>query len=179
MAKNLIIYGSPNRNSFTAKLLEEEKAVLSGEVLEYDCFKSSPAPCDACGLCLTKDVCKNHDLDEFFDIFQKADNVIFAFPIYNGSFPAPLKALIDRFQRFYNARFTRNIRPPMQGRRDVTLIITKGSNMDTMPIVLPQLEPMFTICGCKLKKAIVLMGTDNLSPSDPLIPTVTYYNSGE
>ena len=95
-----------------------------------------------------------------FEYFKNSDEVFFAFPVYNGSFPAPLKALIDRFQIFYNARFFKNKHPPIEGVRQVTLIITAGGKIDPLPLITAQLKPIFTVCGCKLKKAVVLSGTD-------------------
>lgn len=173
---NLVIFGSPKNDSFTAKLLKTVTSSLSGKTVYYNCFEASPFPCDACNLCVTQNACKYKDLDEFFNQFENAKHIIFAFPIYNGSFPAPLKALIDRFQRFYSARFSRNIKPPMKGNRLCTLVITKGSNKDLTPLILEQLSPVFTICGCKLKKTVVLKNTDSLTVHDTFYPIITEYN---
>lgn len=41
---------------------------------------------------------------------EDADAVIVATPVYNLSFPAPMKALFDRFQRYYEAHFRRKLR---------------------------------------------------------------------
>ena len=113
----LIIYGSPNKNSFTMELLKKVTAEKFENSYVYDCFENSPNPCDGCGFCKVKDSCKFDDLNQFFENFKKAEKIFFAFPVYNGSFPAPLKALIDRFQIFYNARFFKNKRPPIEGVR--------------------------------------------------------------
>ena len=159
--QDLIIYGSPNKSSFTMELLKKS---VTGDIASYrffDCFKESPAPCDGCGFCKAADTCKYNDLVHFFEDFKKAKNIIFAFPVYNGSFPAPLKSLIDRFQIFYNARFFKNRRPPIEGIREVTLVITAGGNADPLPLITAQLNPLFTVCGCKLKKANLLINTDN------------------
>lgn len=172
MAKNLVIFGSPNKASFTAKLTQSEIAALSGEVAVYDCFSSSPAPCNGCRGCETSYGCVKADLDDFFELFKKAEEVILAFPVYNGSFPAPLKALLDRFQWLFSARFCQNRRPPIEGRRRVTLIITAGAEKDPLPLILAQLKPLFTVCGCQIKKTVVLCGTDSKSP---LPPVVTQY----
>lgn len=157
---NLIIYGSPNKNSFTMKLLKEVTKGISEDAYLYNCFDNSPAPCDGCGACKVSDKCKFNDLDEFFENFKNARKVFFVFPVYNGSFPAPMKSLIDRFQFLYNARFFKNKRPPIEGKRDVTLVITAGGKSDPLPLITAQLTPLFTVCGCKLKKAFVLTGTD-------------------
>lgn len=175
MADNLIIYGSPFKDSFTARLLQPVAESLNGQTTFFNCFESSPLPCDGCGYCKRVTACRHKDLDEFFKDFISAKNVIFAFPVYNGSFPAPLKAVIDRFQRFYSARFSLNLRPPVPGKRKVTLVITAGSDTDPLPLILAQLKPVFTICGCELEKAVVLSGTDRLTVTSELSPVVTHY----
>lgn len=158
--ENLIIYGSPNKCSFTMELLKKVVAEKLNTATFYDCFKEKPLFCDGCGLCKQNDTCKFSDLTEFFKNFEDAKEVFFAFPVYNGSFPAPMKSLIDRFQIFYNARFFKNKRPPIKGKRDVTLVITAGGRVDPLPLITAQLKPLFTVCGCSLKKAYVLIGTD-------------------
>lgn len=175
MPRNVIIYASPNKDSFTSRVLYNEKAVNADDSILFDCFENSPAPCDGCGLCKKVDGCKFTDLDGFFADFERAENLTIAFPIYNNSFPAPLKALLDRFQRFYSARFYRGVRPPIKGHRKVTLIITAGSDCDPLPIILAQIRPIFTISGCELKKAVVLTGTDRLSSDQKLTPKITEY----
>ena len=168
---NLIIYGSPNKDhSFTMELLKKVEPDFLDNSVFFDCFNASPKPCDGCGFCKRADNCKYTDLNGFFDAFKAASRVIFAFPIYNGSFPAPMKALIDRFQQFYNARFFKNKRPPIEGMRDVTLVITAGSKNDPLPLIAAQLKPLFTVCGCRLKKAVMLLGTDG----EPTFKTVDF-----
>lgn len=157
---NIIIYGSPNTNSFTMEILRQSEGDNLKNCYIYNCFKASPLPCDGCGFCKTADDCKFNDLDDFFINFAKAKRVVFAFPVYNGSFPAPMKSLIDRFQKFYNARFFKNKRPPIDGIREVTLIITSGGKESPLDLITAQLKPLFTVCGCKLKNAIMLLGTD-------------------
>ena len=175
-AKNLIIYGSPKSNSFTAKLLKEELKNLDGDFDVFNCFETPPKPCDACNACEVEYGCKNKDLDLFFKKFEMAQNIILAFPVYNGSFPAPLKALIDRFQWLYSARFSQNIKPPIKNKRNCVLVITKGSDTDYTNIILEQIKPLFTISGCTLKRVVMLKNTDNMSVTDELNPTITNFD---
>ncbi len=170
--KNLIIYASPKADSFTGRLLKKTCDYPKEETAFFDCFRANPAPCNGCSFCEKNEGCIMRDLDDFFSCFERAENVTFAFPIYNGSFPAPLKALIDRFQIYYSARFFKKKIPPIKGRRDVTLLITKGSNRDYTDIILEQIKPLFTVTGCSLKKIILLKGTDGLSLKEELNPEI-------
>lgn len=175
MSKDIVIYGSPKNNSFTKKLLEYHCEKPLDSLDFFDCYKMSPTPCTDCGFCKENDGCIFKDLDGFFDSFLKAENIIIAFPIYNGSFPAPLKALLDRFQRFYSARFFRNKKLFNSHKRNVTLVITAGSDFDPLPLILPQIKPIFTICGCELKKAVLLTNTDRLKINDKINPKIINY----
>lgn len=171
----LVVSGIPSSSAFTKKLLEREIEKLESPPLYYNTFSSVPLPCDGCGYCKTDPKCKHRDLDEFFANFTKANNIIFAFPVYNNSVPAPLKALLDRFQQFYYARFVRGERPPIKGKRDVTIIMTMGAERDVTPLILEQLLPIFTICGCRLKTTITLTGTDYLDQKVPHDAVITHY----
>lgn len=177
LSKHMVISGIPSGSVFTKRLLADVTDRLEAEPICYNAFLTPPLPCDGCGYCKHQAACKHRDLDDFFANFAAAEHIILAFPVYNNSFPAPLKALLDRFQQYYYARFVRNMRPPMSGKRTVTLVMTMGSNRDVTPLILEQLRPIFTICGCRLGTSIVLTGTDHLLPTDALTPIVTHYES--
>ena len=53
----------------------------------------------ACGWCDENVGCVFDDMDEFFADFEQADYIVITTPVYNGGVPAPLKAVVDRFQR--------------------------------------------------------------------------------
>lgn len=173
--QHMVVSGIPSGSVYTQKLLATVTDALTEAPLLYDAFSALPIPCDGCGYCKAHPACKHRDLDRFFEAFSAADHIIFAFPVYNNSVPAPLKALLDRFQQFYYARFVRGERPPMPGRRTVTLVMTMGADHDVTPLILEQLRPIFTICGCRLRKSIVQVGTDRLSSADSLTPILKTY----
>lgn len=172
LENTLIIYASPKNNSYTKKLLLQVMGDTKSANI-YNCFEGLPHPCTDCGLCKKEDTCLYSDLDDFFTEFENAERIVFAFPVYNCGLPAPLKALVDRFQRFYNARFCRSLRPPMNGRRKVTVIMTFGSNKASSESVLNQLTPLFTISGCTLEKCYILKNTDNISLEEDFTPYIT------
>ena len=87
---------------------------LDCDIREYNVYDLAPAPCTDCKYCEYHDGCSNKDLDIFFEDFEEADFIAFFTPVYNNFFPAPLKAVIDRFQRYYSARFKRGANPPVK-----------------------------------------------------------------
>lgn len=156
----LIIYGSPHKNSFTSFLLNEYYEYKNKFHSVFDCYETLPLPCTDCGYCKTACCCKFRDLDDFFGHFEKAQKIVFAFPIYNAGLPAPLKALIDRFQLYYNLRFYAGKKVFSDKKRPVTLIMSYGGREDVTSKAISQLLPCFSISGCFLEKTIVLGNTD-------------------
>lgn len=105
--------------------------------------------------------CANKDLDIFFEDFEDADYIAFFTPVYNNFFPAPLKAVIDRFQRYYSARFKRGAKPPIAKPKRVGVVIVSGSNArqcaDYMTATLRQ---SFTVLNGEVTARYYIPGTD-------------------
>lgn len=129
MRKMLVINGSPRQDGVCAELIKQVKPYfIDCTIKEYDTYSLSPAPCTDCKYCEYHDGCCNHDLDIFFEDFEEADYITFFTPVYNNFFPAPLKAVLDRFQRYYSARFKRGANPPIEKFKKVGVVIVAGSN---------------------------------------------------
>lgn len=169
----MTIGGSPRKDGYSAKMLKcftESLHELSVEHLveirHYDTFKCAFAPCTDCRACCKFEGCVNHDMDGFFRDFETADGIVIATPIYNMSFPAPLKAVIDRMQRYYNARFSLGKRPPIAKHRPVILLALAGDPNENGEIMKKQLERVFTVTNCALISSDVCNGTDTSSLDD-------------
>lgn len=125
----LIINGSPRKEGVSSELAKQVKPYfLDCVIKEYNVYDLAPAPCTGCKYCEYHDGCSNKDLDIFFEDFEEADYIAFFTPVYNNFFPAPLKAVIDRFQRYYSARFKRGANPPIAKHKRVGVVIVSGSN---------------------------------------------------
>ena len=132
MEKLLIINGSPRSNGVCAELIKQVRPFfLDCDIRQYDVFALAPAPCCDCKYCEYHDGCSNHDLDIFFEDFEDSDYIAFFTPVYNNFFPAPLKAVLDRFQRYFSARFKRGANPPVEKPKRVGAVICAGSNAKT------------------------------------------------
>lgn len=129
MKKLLIIMGSPRQDGICQELINQvRKYFLDCEIKLYDSYKLAPSPCTDCKWCEYHDGCSNKDLDIFFEDFEDADYIAFFTPVYNNFFPAPIKAILDRFQRYYNARYKRGSNPPIKKPKRVGVVIASGSN---------------------------------------------------
>lgn len=159
----LVLFASPRSNGFTKTLLD---AFLNGldsnyEIKIIDCYKLSPMPCDDCGLCKKADGCKFSDLDEYDRLLNSSELLVIATPVYNLSVPSPLKAAMDRSQRYFNKRFSLGIKPPIKKHKEAVLLMTCGSD-DTagFEIIQKQFERMFTVINTTLCAVVTAHSTD-------------------
>lgn len=167
--KVLILFGSPHMEGKTASILQalREEMPEDAQVLFYSAYKGKPAPCLDCGYCERQEGCSQHDLDAFMRAFEDCDVFVVATPVYYNSFPAPLKAVIDRFQRYFSARFVRLVRPPVKKPKVAVLIATCGSDERAgLYNVKSQLKRAVTVLNATLAGTVFAKGTDKTEISD-------------
>lgn len=102
------------------------------------------------------------DLEKFMAKLEDADAVIVATPVYNLSFPAPMKALFDRFQRYYEAHFRRKIAQPITKHKKALLLVTAGDDEDDgYNIIEKQVKLSFSVMNTELVGGVLAKDTDN------------------
>jgi len=122
-----IIDGAGRQNGYTKKQIEYFKKITVCEnVVTFELFKEKFHFCDGCNYCEENEKCKHRDLDLFFSEFENADLIVFASPLYNGTFSAPLKALIDRFQFYYTYFYKYNKTQKIKKSRKAILLVSSG-----------------------------------------------------
>ena len=179
--KVLIIFGSPHKSGNTKRLLNGFMSGLGNDVQTeiINIFELNPLPCDDCGYCKVTDGCRKKDLESFFIALRDADIIIFATPIYNMGFPAPLKALFDRFQRYYNARFERGVKYAFPSARKGVLLVTSGcDDRAGYDIIKRQCINAFNVLNIKLFADILITNTDE-TPVGNLDVCKAQYLAGE
>ena len=167
----LTISGGPRKDGVSAGLLRRFTAGLDAEFIHCDAYDANFAPCTDCRFCREKEGCAIDDMDRFFAGFEACDGIIIASPVYNMSFPAPMKAIIDRMQRYYSARFFLGRRPPIPKRRPVALLLSAGSPDEDGEIISRQLKKIFTVTNCELLCRVVVNHTD-YSGERPFTPWI-------
>ena len=161
--KVMALMGSPRKSGYTAKLLGTLlREFPKGTDIEIvNLYELNPTPCNACGYCKAVNGCSKKDLEDFFKKFETADVIVFATPIYFMGMPAPMKALVDRFQRYYEARFRRNVKYPIEKRRKAALIVTSGSDGEIgYEVVKHQLLQAFSVLNIELSGVMLARNTD-------------------
>lgn len=169
----MTIGGGPRKNGFSAKMLQCFTESLGQysvghclSIRHYDAYSGNFAPCTDCRACCKFEGCVNHDMDEFFADFERCDAIVIATPIYNMSFPAPLKVIIDRMQRYFSARFSLGKRPPIAKHRRVILLAAGGDVREDGAVMVKQLERIFTVTNCELVGSVIFNGTDKVDIND-------------
>lgn len=157
----MTISGSPRKDGCSAKMLRCFTRQLDAVLTEYNAYEENYSPCTDCRACREFEGCANGDMDRFFADFEACDGIVIASPVYNMSFPAPMKAIIDRMQRYYSARFFLNKRPPIAKHRPVALLLSAGSKEENGEVIVRQLEKIFTVTNCELLCRVILNDTDS------------------
>jgi len=159
----LVMFGSPHKNGFTAKLLHDFLAPIESlaEVQVIDSYESGIAPCIACDVCTKAETCSQRDFDEIDALIRRADVIVVATPVYSLGFPSPLKAIVDRTQRYFSARFSLGVNPPIVKHKTAVLLVTSGSkNLDGARIISHQLRMIFSVMNTTLDNQVVWANTD-------------------
>ena len=163
MKKLLMLFASPHESGCTKELLNSFlKHFPEGwERERIDVFDADIRPCVDCGFCAEKEGCVFSDLDGFDRALRECDLLVIASPVYNYSFPAPMKALLDRTQRYFCARFSLGKKPPVKKRRKAALLLTMGSREAFGAEVCEhQLKRAFSVMNTELAGTVVADGTD-------------------
>jgi len=93
------ISGSPRKKA-TEYVLNKALVDLEEQGFETEMFTvrgKQIAPCRHCDYCIKNKVCVlRDDMFEVYDLLKKADGIVMASPMYNGSISAQIKATMDR-----------------------------------------------------------------------------------
>ena len=116
---------------------------------------------------------ENHDLDEFFKVFEGADIIFFVSPVYNGTFSAPMKSLIDRFQVYYTSFYANGKVQKIEKRRKAYLIISSGRDgKASLEYMKTQLRFAFSILNIEFGKAFLCSNTDTESDYEDVLSDI-------
>ena len=167
MKKVLVINGSPRKDSVSTALCGRlVSAAGEAEIKTYNAYKLGAKPCIGCGACGKKIGCCFDDLDEFMSDFEQADYFVISTPVYNSGVPAPLKAVVDRFQPYYALRFEHGVKPPVAKPKKAALVIVAGSKGEGKDEIVAMFERQFTVLNTTLATTVFFDGTDSRQPDE-------------
>ena len=110
--KVLMLNGSPRSNGNTALALKEMESIFAQQGIDVETVHVGAMNirgCIACGGCGKTGKCVFDDVvNEIAPIFQEADGLVVASPVYYASANATLVAALDRL--FYSSRFSKTMK---------------------------------------------------------------------
>ena len=172
----LILNGSPRANGNTVQLIEAFKSGLPQDAvcLQVDLYDLLPMPCVACGACMAENMCRFSDLDETDALLRDADVLVWALPVYNYSVPAPVKALLDRFQRYYEAVEVRKEDIFKKKNRTAVLLLSAGrSGLHSVEIIEKQLQNAGRYIAFELQETVFAPDTDKQAVQTAILEKAT------
>ena len=138
--KVLILNGSPRLNGNTAIAVKEMVRIFEAEDVEpivRQIGNKDIRGCIACGSCFTNGKCVFDDVvNELAPIFEEADGLVVASPVYYASANATLIACLDRL--FYSTHFDKTMKVGAS-----VAVARRGGCSATFD----ELNKYFTICG--------------------------------
>jgi multimeric flavodoxin WrbA len=162
----LLITGSPRKNGVTAKLaamaLEEAGLIDKNiNVTALDTYALALKPCTHCGHCKKNPACVHDDFLPVNAALQRADILVIASPVYVLGFPAPLKALLDRSQQYFEAKFSLGI-TSIKKHKKAIFLSAHGSKDDRGVLFMEeQLKMIFNVYNAELNASIAAHNTDS------------------
>jgi multimeric flavodoxin WrbA len=125
--KVLGILGSPRRGGNSEILLEKalEGARSSGLDTEKIALNELRfSPCQECGGCAKSGICViKDDMQLIYKKLDQAQAVILATPIFFGSLPAQVKAMIDRYQCRWVAKYVLGKKATEPAKRGLLILV--------------------------------------------------------
>jgi multimeric flavodoxin WrbA len=158
-----VLFGSPHKNGYTSNLLNYFLSFLPDcEISLINAYEKNVKPCIDCNVCKTVEKCFYNDMDDIDCLLRKCDIIVVASPVYNTSFPAPLKAILDRMQRYYRAKFDLKTVPPIKKEKTAVVLLTQGSSNDfTEENIKTQIEPLMSLLNAHKTEYLTLKNTDD------------------
>ena len=165
LKKILVVFGSPHPNGNTNRLVKKFLEPFSSEQFDtqlFDVYAERVSPCIGCGWCAMQEDCCINDAGKRLDrLLRECDLLVIASPVYNLSFPSPLKAVLDRFQRYFEARFSLGKKPPIAKHRLAVLLAAGGSpSEEGVEIMAKKLHLCFSVMNTTLSGTAAWLSTD-------------------
>ncbi|MCT4634246.1 MAG: flavodoxin family protein [Firmicutes bacterium] len=135
--KTLVIYGSPQKNSYTKKLLDKTLKNIEGEIKFLDCYNSKIVPCKDCKYCFHQSGCSiNDDMTEIYDYIYDCDAVVIATPMHFGIPSAPVVTFFSRLQPYWSNEFIRKNEEDKPKRKKAILLATTGADWPNIELMM-------------------------------------------
>jgi multimeric flavodoxin WrbA len=171
MSKVVIFKGSPRKNGYTTRLLEQvAKGAKSkgAEVIEFDLNDSGIRGCQGCYYCKSHEGCATKDyLQPMYEDLKNAAGIIVGSPIYFGAITGQVKQWFDRMLPMIADTFE----PRYPGKKVVTIFAQGNGNKDMFQNAIHSFNDYFSFFGWDLTDSLLCYDTSspNFKLSDELL----------
>jgi multimeric flavodoxin WrbA len=172
MRTAFVMTGSPRPNGWTAKMAAIfsemwKNAAPGNEMIGINAYAAAVRPCVHCGGCRKTPSCVYDDYGAIHAGFQKADVFVVASPVYGLGFPAPLKAIFDRTQQYFEAKFARGAALPLFKHKKALLLTASGSaDPKSAAFMKEELALLCKLLNAELCGVVSVCNTDRVEPDN-------------
>lgn len=158
----LVLFGSPHKDGYSSKLLNSFLLGLKNHDINIiNSYEYNIKPCIDCKFCQENNSCFFDDFSKIDKLIRNSSLLIIATPVYNLSFPSPLKAIFDRMQLYYSYKISNKKPIPENLPKKCVLLLTCGKNkLPSIDIITQQLKLILLTIDSKLDYNIVIENTD-------------------
>ena len=157
----LVITGSPRPDGNSALLAQafiEGAKAAGNEITLVEARKLKINACIACRTCFTTGTACSFD-DDFnalVPMMEKADIIVFCTPLYWFTFPAPLKAVIDKLYAFTVGR--KNLR----GKESILLVCAGLKDMKVFEGLMLSYDMMLNYLKWQKREIFTVLNVDKI-----------------
>lgn len=171
MARKILAFaGSPRRNGNSEKLLDRAitgalQADPAADVRKLVLNEMKFIPCQNCGFCSGRGVCRyaaGDDMGGIYEAIDSCDRFIIASPIYFASLSAQIKAMIDRCQAIWARKYLLKHRHQNPDRRALFLSCGGFKHDRYFKCAAEIAGAWCAVCDIKLAKELYYPSIDGL-----------------
>ena len=174
MSKIVAFVGSPRKNGYTSKLIEESirgAKSKGAEVKVYDLNDEGVKGCQGCFYCRSNEGCSTKDyLQPMYEDIKNADGIIFGSPIYFLQITGQSKLWLDRMFPMLDGT-TFPFQPRYPGKKAVTIFSQGNENKDAFQATIQSVNGSFNMFGWEIADSLLCTNTSspNFKLSDALL----------
>ena len=163
--KVLGILGSPRRGGNSEFLLDKalegaQSRGLDTEKIVLNELKFSP--CQECGGCAKSGKCVvNDEMRLIYKKVDRADRIILASPIFFGSLPAQVKAMVDRYQCRWIAKYVLGKKDSRPSKRGFLILVSAAGKKSFFKNAESIVKNLFAVLDIEFKGKLYCPNVDN------------------
>jgi len=154
----VILFGSPRKEGNTIQIVNAFAQVLKEKGVSVRMLYLNDMnirPCQGCGVCLPKGVCRiNDDMKDIRKYILESDIIVYATPVYWFNISGQLKLVIDRTFAFMDENYNSRI----AGKKAVTIMTCGTENVKECEHIITMFKMIFDLQKLEYAGNIIATG---------------------